>query len=131
MPHRASFALAYDGDSLRDGAMSVREVAPALLAFSEMLERINLQENGERARIELDIHATREGSFEVALVLHLGFVDALKDMFTSDGAQAVATILTIAGVTGQGLYWLVKQLRGEEPRSVTRLGVGDDSLENH
>lgn len=128
MPHRRTFALAYDGESLRDGAMSVREVAPALLAFSELLERINAQENGERARIELDINATREGSFEVVLVLHLGFVDALKDMFTSDGATAIATILTIAGVSGQGLYWLVKRLRGQEPKSVTRLGVGDDSL---
>jgi hypothetical protein len=56
--------IAYDGPALDTHEMDVRELAPALLAFSDMFEEANAVLNGDRAKISLNVKGSfKTGSF--------------------------------------------------------------------
>jgi hypothetical protein len=62
---RASFTIAYDGPALRDGAMDVRDLAPALLAVGQLFDAANTVLNQNEARVNVNVTATGDGSFEI------------------------------------------------------------------
>ena len=64
---KETFTIAYDGPALQDGAMEVRDLAPALLALGQLLDAANATLNGDAAKIKLQVKATGTGSFEIAL----------------------------------------------------------------
>ncbi len=49
------FSVAYEGSSLDNHAMEVRDLAPALLALGQSVDRANTLLNGERASVSLQI----------------------------------------------------------------------------
>ncbi|MBE6440990.1 MAG: hypothetical protein E7022_01495 [Desulfovibrio desulfuricans] len=68
--------IAYDGPALDTHEMDVRELAPALLAFSDMFEEANAVLNGDRAKISLNV----KGSFKT------GSLGAQKKTPTTDSS---------------------------------------------
>jgi hypothetical protein len=66
---RDTFTIAYDGPALRDGAMDVRDLAPALLALGQLLDAANAALNGDAAQLKLQVRATERGSFQIVLDL--------------------------------------------------------------
>jgi hypothetical protein len=127
-----SFAITYDGPALADGRMPVRELAPALLALGDLFADASSILYPDREPVGLSIEATREGSFDVHLVLEAKRTwDQLVDIFGSDGATALVNLKDLVIL---GVFWLVKRLRGRRVAShapspnrpgVTRLTLDD------
>ena len=74
VPSNSTLTLSYEGPALADNAISVRELAPALLAAGNLFDRSGLLLFGDKATTDLKVSVTRPGSFEVELVLQMKFV---------------------------------------------------------
>lgn len=122
---RAVFTIAYDGDALRDGAMDVRDLAPALLAVGKLLDAANLVLNGEESKISVQMKATSKGSFEISFDLIQSFGRQVIGLLSGDAVTAALALKEIVfgslGVGG-GVIWLVMRLRGRQPDKMERLG---------
>ena len=79
----AEFSVSYDGDALTEGAMDVRDLAPALIALGQSFERANALLNGDKASVSLRIRATQPGSFEIVLILQQ-LLENASDVLTDD-----------------------------------------------
>ena len=122
--------IAYSGKALDDGTMPVRDLAPALLAFSELVENAYKAIGGERQiKVLLNQDSLNKGSFDITFLLNLDFAEQLK-MFVS-GAQAnglsdLMTVLgwgtTLTAISG-GIFALVKKIGARKIKKI-------DSKEN-
>lgn len=136
---RTSLRVAYDGPALADGRMDVRDLAPALVAISELCDESFRLLNGEGQRVRVEVQADfRGGSFAVGLEV-VGFWNQFVDMFSGRDASAVSNLLQILGFLGVpsaiGLLQLVRILKGKRPETVIRLesstvriALGDESI---
>ncbi|HWD39928.1 MAG TPA: hypothetical protein VG944_13855, partial [Fimbriimonas sp.] len=112
-----SFEVMYDGEAVRDGRMEVRELAPALLALSELFTDASQLLYPEDPPVALELETTREGSFIVQLVLHavgsgwdqLSHMDVAKDA----GQLALFKELVIGDSIDFSLFGLIKRLKGK------------------
>ena len=75
---RAAFSIAYEGEALEEGRMSVRDLAPSLLSIADLFEATCEVLNGKSAPVDVHVVATSEGSFEVDLNVVTGLVDSIK-----------------------------------------------------
>ena len=81
---QSKFSVAYDGESLKNGAMDVRDLAPALLAVGELFNEANSILNGKSAEVKVNVTATGLGSFEVFLEVDLSYISQLLTLMNSD-----------------------------------------------
>lgn len=117
---RSSVTIKYDGPVLADHKMPVDDLAPSVLALSELCKRLNEQYNGDRAsvRLYIDVNAEQHcAEFTVELVQHVAtFLQTVLSM--SDGPATAKDILDwiIGGTSGLlGLYAAIRLLKGEAP----------------
>lgn len=132
----AAFTLAYDGPSLRDGAMDVRDLAPALLAVGRLFDAANSTLNGDNARVSVQVTATDQASFDIFFQVYQTLADKFVGALVGEGVTAALNLrdLLLTGTGGVlGLLWLIRKLRGRHPDKVERitdghfrLTVGDD-----
>ncbi len=121
---KASFTIAYDGPALRDGAMDVRDLAPALLAVGQLFDAANSVLNGDNARVNVQVTATGQGSFEIVFDLLQTLPQQLVGIFSGDTVTAALNLkeLVITGVASAGgLVWLIKHLRGRKVERIEQL----------
>lgn len=119
--------------------MPVRDLAPALLALSELFAEAASSIYPEREPVTLDVRATQSGSFIVDLVLEAPRTwNQIVSTFTSDDATALVNLqnLIIGSATGGvGLFKLIKLLHGKRVESrepgpeagVVRLNIDSES----
>ena len=62
---RATLTIAYDGPALRDHAMDVRDLAPAMLGLGQLFDAANSALNGDNAQIKVQVKATEPGCFQI------------------------------------------------------------------
>ena len=123
------FAIAYDGSAVADGRMSVKDLAPALLAVGELFDAANKVLNEDAAKVEAHVKATSEGSFEVALELvQTSLVDQVVSLFSGDKVTAILQmkefIFGTDGLEGGGVLALIKWLRGKKASKIAHLDEG-------
>jgi hypothetical protein len=122
---REAFTIAYDGTALREGAMDVRDLAPALMALGQLFDAANRSLNGDAAVIRLQVKATEIGSFQIALELVQSWTSQILQFFetpeVSGATNLLAWVLAGTPVAGRSLLWLVKVLKGRQPDSVEKL----------
>jgi len=131
---KATFKVFYDGEALASGAMNVRDLAPALLAFGDLLENTNRVVNGPETQVTVKIKTFPEGCFGINFEVLHSLRQQFVHLFSGPDITAAANLLTLLGlntsaVTVKGLVWLIKEAKGRWPKKSKVLENGNISLE--
>ena len=125
-------ALTYEGPAVESGVMDVRDLAPALLAFGNLVEATNRVVNGENATAKVQVRTVGAGSFAIGLDVSVAFIQSVRDFLVGPEATAAANIvgiLTGGAFIGGGVIELVKKLRGRSPNAIRRKEAGRVEVE--
>lgn len=120
---KEAFTIAYSGPALDDGAMDVRDLAPALMALGQLLDAANQNLNGDAAQIKLQVKATKQGRFEISFEFVQNWSTQVLHFFASPEASGATNLLNwVLGITGvPSLLWLIKRFSGKSPTAVEKL----------
>jgi hypothetical protein len=123
------FSIKYDGPALASHEMDVRELAPALLALSTLLEEANRAVFPDSSEVRVHVKGDfKGGCFAIDLVALQSIKDQIVAIFAGPTATAAANLLAILGgigligAGGKGLIDLIKWLRGRKPTRVSTVG---------
>lgn len=117
------FSIKYDGPALASHQMDVRELAPALIALSNLLEEANRAAFPDSDEIRVQIKGNfKGGSFGVDLVALQSITDQIVTMLSGPKATASANLFAILaglGLLGSGgLIGVIKWLAGRKPSAI-------------
>lgn len=141
---KSSFHVLYDGPALVNHEMSVRDLAPALLALGDMLDEANSALNDARAKVTVQVRASfKTGCFGIELDVVQSLIQQAHSLFGNESIASAKELLEWVGLvcTGTGtavvsLLKFLKWLRGRKIKLVTLLEngnmkvmVGEDSIE--
>lgn len=109
--------------------MDVRELAPALIALSNMLEEANKVVFPNSGNVKVNIQGNfKGGSFGVDLIAVQTIADQIVSILSGPEAAAFSNLKTILeslgliGCAGCGLLGLMKWLRGRKPSAIRTAG---------
>jgi hypothetical protein len=133
---RAQFQIAFEGEPFDDGEIDVRDLAPTLLAFGELIQAANKALNGERAEAKLRVATTSHGSFQALLSVDVGWLTDMLDAVHASSDRVVAANLLlellIKAGTAAGMLWgviaVAKKLKGKRPEKVQSKGDGTTEI---
>jgi hypothetical protein len=117
------FSIKYDGPALATHQMDVRELAPALIALSSLLEEANRALYPDSAEVRVNVNGSfKGGSFGVDFVALQSIKDQIVSIFAGPEATAAANLFAILSGIGflgaGGLIGVIKWLRGHKPSSI-------------
>lgn len=120
------FSIKYDGPALASHEMDVRELAPALLALSTLLEEANRVIYPDSPEVRVNVKGSfQSGSFGIDFSVLQSIREQLVAMFAGPEATAAANLLGIisgiglvGGAAGAGLIGLIKRLKGRRPTEI-------------
>lgn len=131
---QTTFRVYYDGEALKESEMDVKELAPALLAFGELLEESNRVLNGDKATVTVKVKAFQAGCFGIDFEVIQSVLQHVKNLF-ADGTSVreAVDLLNLIGIspfdatvaTSGGLFYLLKKAKGRKPKSRTVLESGN------
>lgn len=124
------FSIKYDGPALAAHQMDVRELAPALIALSNLLEEANKAAYPDSNEVRVQVKGNfKGGSFGVDFIALQTITQQIVSMLTGPEATAVANlagILAGLGLVGSGgtygLIGLIKWLKGRKPTAIIKSG---------
>lgn len=140
----ASFEVVYDGPALAGSTIDVRELAPALLAFGDVIEQANLTLNAGRTSVALRVNASfKSGSFGINFSIVQSLMNQVAALFKDPAVVSAREVTEHLGfVYGQGIaamggvIFVVRWLRNRAIRRVVlldngraRIELDDDKLE--
>ena len=113
-----SFNLVYDGDDLDVGSIDARDLAPALIAFADLVDFSGRVIVPELPRLTVRVQSGfRKGSFDVGLELANAY-DRFVTLFSGNHVQAWSALCTVLGLSGTGLWQLLRRAKGRKPRVI-------------
>lgn len=117
------FSIKYDGPALATHQMDVRELAPALIALSDLLEQANKAALPDAPDVRVNVQGNfKGGSFGVDLTAVQTITQQIVSMFSGPEATAAANLYAILGalglVGGGGVIGVIKWLRGRKPSAI-------------
>ncbi len=115
-----SFSIIYDGEPVSGGTIDARDLAPALLAFADLIDETAPLIDPSLPSLSLRVRPDfQEGSFEVCLEL-VNIYDKFISLFSGHEAQAWSAFFQIVGLAGvAGVFQLIKGAKGRKPTKVT------------
>ena len=123
------FSIKYDGPALATHEMDVRELAPALIALSALLEEANRAAFPSSDEVRVSVSGNfKGGSFGVDLIAVQSMADQLVTLFSGPTATAAANLAGILsgvgliGAAGGGLIGVIKWLNGRKPTAIRTEG---------
>lgn len=125
MTSTVHFSVKYDGPALASNQMDVRELAPALIALSDLLEHANKAALPEAPEIRVNVKGFKSGSFGIDLTAAQSIAQQLVSLLSGPNASAAANLYTLLGALGLvgggvrfGLIPLIKWLGGKKPSAI-------------
>ena len=105
------FTVGYDGNATAARRMAVRDLAPAMLALSDLVEHSSAALFGDDERLRVEVKADfRGGSFYFDLI---AAVPSIGDLVRSNlSISDIAVLLSALGVIGKGLLGIVREIAG-------------------
>lgn len=115
-----TFSIVYDGDPVSEGTIDARDLAPALLAFADLVDEAAPLIDPNLSRISVRVRSDfQKGSFEVYLEL-ANLYAKFVSLFSGSEAQAWSSFFQIVGLAGfAGVFQLVKRSKGRKPTKIT------------
>ena len=108
--------IRYDGPALTDHEMDVQDLAPALLALTDVIQSANRKFNGSHSNIQVLVNAdVEQRCFMIDISLVQSFLDQAKSLLGTDDAKTAKEIAEWVGIMssgGIGLFGFLKFLRG-------------------
>lgn len=109
--------IAYNGPALSNGEMDVRELAPALLAVSDLVGNAHRALGGkQKIRVLLNQDSIRQGSFDLMLILDMNILEQAQMLVGFGEETGLSELMMVLGwgtVTfevGKGVFWLIKTI---------------------
>lgn len=117
------FSIKYDGPALATHEMDVHELAPALMALSEMIKAANHALYGDKADVKIQVKGTfKGGSFGIDLTAVQTLYEQITTLLAGQGPTAVANLMSLLDaiglIGGGGLLALLVRLRGRKPTTI-------------
>jgi len=127
MSSSVHFSIKYDGPALASHQMDVRELAPALIALSDLLEAANKEAFPNDSPVRVNVQGNFQGgSFGVDLIAIQSIKDQIVSMLSGPEATAASNLIAlltgIGLLGGGGLIGLIKWLRGRKPSAIKLQG---------
>ena len=128
------FQLIYDGPSLENHEMDVKDLAPALLAVSDLLEEANTLIYSNKTKIQVNIKGSfKTGSFKIDFSLVQNMTDQLVNLFNTRESVAVGLILSLLGLSVKdgavGLIQVLQWQKNRKIKKITKTGENKVTLE--
>jgi hypothetical protein len=126
------FHIIFDGPALETHEMNVRDLAPALLAVSDIYDEINRVAFGSRYRVGVNVRASfKTGSFLTELAVHAANI---LELFKDDTVQAACLMMQMFGVPSlasliKGILPFIRWVRRRKITAVIELGNGNVRVE--
>lgn len=114
------FSIVYDGKPVSEGSIDARDLAPALLAFADLVDEAAPLVDPNLPRLSLRVKPDfKEGSFEVFLEV-ANLYQKFVSLFAGPDAQAWSAFFQIIGISGTlGVLQLILRAKGRKPTKVT------------
>lgn len=123
MAETSKVRIAYTGEALENGAMDINYLAPALLAFADLVKRANvLVGNTQPVRLMLNADSIKRGSFDVTLELIYSGLDQIKLLMGAAediGLKALSDALGIGATIKEGVFWLIQAIGNKKILNVS------------
>ena len=129
--------IKYDGSALAGKSMDVADLAPSLIALSDLIKAANRQFNGDRSGVKILVNANLDQNcFELFIDLAQTLWESVSNLIADDRVATIKEIAEWIGILGTGgsitLYALIKILRGKTVESTTiEKKDGKDVLQIH
>lgn len=112
MSEMAKLRIAYTGAALEDGVMDINDLAPALMAYGNLVKRINTVIGNEQpVRVLLKADEIRRGSFDITLLLDYSILEEARlfmGIAENTGIKDLVEILGMGVTIKESIFWLVK-----------------------
>lgn len=135
MAYMAKARIAYNGPALDQGLMDVRDLAPALMAFADLVNAANTAIGGDRKiQVMLNQDSLRKGSFDITTFLNYSILEQAKLFMSSAEESGLSDLMEILGwgslSAGSvvGIFKLIKTIRGRRIKSANEDSNGQVQL---
>lgn len=138
--------IAYNGPVLENGEMDIRQLAPSLLAFADLVDHANKAIGGtQKIKVLLNQDSITRGSFDITMLLDLGIFEQAKLLVNAGNENGFAALMEVLGwgrdayIAGAavvlGIFTLVKKTKGlkltnikHKDNNIAELSLNDGSI---
>jgi hypothetical protein len=117
--------IAYDGPIISEGEMDVRDLAPALIAFADLVEHASsVIGNEHKIKVMLNQDSIKKGSFDITLLLDINILEQAQLFMGMAKNNGIDDLMTILGWFGGptiicgGIFSLIKKIRGRKLKDI-------------
>jgi hypothetical protein len=133
MAQKEEFQIIYDGSTLQNHEMDVRDLAPALLAVGDLLEETNKTIYGDVAKVNVNVKGSfKTGCFQVDFTLVQTLSSQINAFLnTREGVSTVAllSILGLNAINSFGLLPFIAWVKNRNIKKITKIGHGKSTVE--
>jgi hypothetical protein len=133
--NKVNFSIRYDGPALSNHEMDIKDLAPALLSFGELLEKTNQLINGTDTKLNVMLRATEEGSIEIHLSTVQDFMGQMVSLLSGTGTTAIVNTFTLLQIIGffkngdNNLFNIIKWIKNRPVKTISKLEDGNCKIE--